>query len=88
MIRSPEGGYSTVQSESRPGDSAPELQPVALDTSVILPALVGSPSYEPVDRSALGARASSGDGIDGDGTPPDGNGAARRGVFRIPRNYR
>jgi ubiquinol-cytochrome c reductase cytochrome b subunit len=91
VIRSPEGGYSTVQSEPRPGDSTPELEPVALDTSVILPALVGSPSYEPVDRSAFGASASAGDGLDGsdgNGTPPDGDAPTRRGVFRIPRNYR
>jgi len=92
VIRSAEGGYSTVPSERRPGDTPPELEPVALDTSVILPALVASPSYEAVDRSGLGARAAADalEGPEGNGAAAEGNGAepTRRGVFRIPRNYR
>ena len=93
VIRSPEGGYSTVPSARRPGDTPPELEPIALDTSVVLPALVGSPSYEAVDRSGLGARAAASEGREGpegNGAAADGDGAepARRGVFRIPRNYR
>lgn len=103
VMRSTEGGYSTVRSEPRAGDAPLELDPVALDTSVLAPALVASPSYEAVDRSSLGARAAAGDGLDGDGlvgagnprepadeASVDGNGAEpeRPGVFRIPRNYR
>jgi ubiquinol-cytochrome c reductase cytochrome b subunit len=112
VMRSAEGGYSTVRSAARPGDAVLELEPVALDTSVILPAMVASPTYEAADRSSLGARAASengrddgagvdgagvdGAGVDGNGTGGDGvavdaNGAGtdtRRGVFRIPRNYR
>ena len=88
-----EGGYSAVPSASCAGDAAPELEPVALDTSIVLPALVGSPSYEGVDRSGFGARAAAGDGIEagnGSAVTTDRNGAepTRRGVFRIPRNYR
>jgi ubiquinol-cytochrome c reductase cytochrome b subunit len=96
VIRSAEGGYSAVPTEPRSGDVPLELDPLPLDTSVVLPALVGSPSYEAVDRSSLGARASAGDldgGRDGgDGSAPaeDGDGAEppSRRVFRIPRNYR
>jgi hypothetical protein len=63
---------------------------VPLDVSVVLPAVIGSPSYEAVDRTSLGARASAGDGVESNGATAEGNGsvAARRGVFRIPRNYR
>jgi ubiquinol-cytochrome c reductase cytochrome b subunit len=75
VLRSAEGGYSTVPSAARPGDTPPELEPVALDTTVLLPALVGSPSYEAVDRSSLGARAAAGDGHDGAGSRDlDGSG--------------
>jgi ubiquinol-cytochrome c reductase cytochrome b subunit len=90
VMRSEEGGYSTVRSETRPGDSPPEFLPVPLDVSVVLPAVIGSPAYEAVDRSTLGARAAAGDGVESNGAAADGNGAAppRRGVFRIPRNYR
>ncbi len=89
VIRTEEGGYTAVPSEHRPGDVAPQLEPVDLDNSVVLPALIGSPSYEPVDRSGLGARAAAGNGHAADG---DGTGSAaevqQRRVFRIPRNYR
>ena len=98
VMRSAEGGYSTVPSAPRAGDAPLELDPVPLDVSVLLPALVGSPSYEAVDRSSLGARAAAGNGSDdshdGDGSVEaevaDGNGAepVHGGVFRIPRNYR
>ena len=106
VVRSAEGGYSAVPSAPRAGDAPPELEPVALDVTVIVPALVTSPSYEAVDRSSLGARAASTDGLETGGAngaavavdsrdevddvPADGNGASpeRRGVFRIPRNYR
>jgi ubiquinol-cytochrome c reductase cytochrome b subunit len=74
VFRSAEGGYSTVPSASRAGDAPLELDPVALDTSVLAPALVGSPAYEAVDRSSLGARAAAGDGHDGRSSP-DSDGA-------------
>jgi ubiquinol-cytochrome c reductase cytochrome b subunit len=103
VIRSADGGYSTVPTEARPGDTLRELEPVALDASIYLPALVGSPSYEPVDRAGIGARAAAGgtyeavsidDGAEGDQglaaatTGAEGGGRARSRVFRIPRNYR
>jgi len=94
VVRSAEGGYSTVPSEARSGDAPPEFPPIPLDTAILLPVAVVSPVYqvppvheaEAVDRSSVGARAAA--GMDGAGT--DGNGASPEGrrAFRIPRNYR
>ena len=60
VLRSADGGYSTVVTELRPGDRAPQLDPVPLDVAVLLdPAIsFGSETYESPDRSKVGARAS------------------------------
>jgi hypothetical protein len=76
VMRSAQGGYSTVPSAPRAGDAPLELDPVALDTSVLAPALIGSPSYEAVDRSSLGARAAARDGLDRDGLDGAGLGGS------------
>ncbi|MGH9170087.1 MAG: cytochrome bc1 complex cytochrome b subunit [Acidimicrobiales bacterium] len=104
VMRTAEGGYSTVEVVARPGDTPPELDPVALDRSVILGARIATVPSEPVDRSALGARAKAagavavadgdGDGASGDGAGGDGSTDGTedddraRRVFRIPRSYR
>ncbi len=79
VLRSPEGGYSTVVSQARPGDEPPVLEPVPLDG----PELVGAMATGADRRSSgpLGAAATGqGGGVAG---------ASRaRGVFRIPRSYR
>jgi ubiquinol-cytochrome c reductase cytochrome b subunit len=93
---SPEGGYSTVEVESRPGDTPPVLEPVPLDRAILVGPQVSEVAHEPVDRSGLGARAKATatalvnrEGVDGDGngTATDADDRARR-VFRIPRSYR
>ncbi len=79
VLRSADGGYTTVRSEERPGDAVPELDPLPLDEVLeFVPAMAGAPvagtgsedESEPV-ASAAGR----------DGRP-------RGGIFRIPRDYR
>ncbi|HEV8063355.1 MAG TPA: cytochrome bc complex cytochrome b subunit [Acidimicrobiales bacterium] len=90
VLRSPEGGYMTVEVAARPGDTPLELDPVALDHSVVVGAAVATLPREAADRSGLGARANAaatnGDGVNGDGAGGEDDRARR--VFRIPRSYR
>ncbi len=91
VVRSAGGGYSTIATELRPGDVPLQLDPVPLDTAIILDPAVSSPSYEPPDRSQLGARAkleAGGSDVPEPSADASGNQKKRSGVFRIPRNYR
>jgi len=86
ILRSTEGGYSTVPSEVRPGDVAPRIEPLPLDEDVEL---------VPVPAGVLAVAGGSGV----DAGPVDGEAAesprARKrgdgplgGIFTIPRDYR
>jgi len=79
VVRSAEGGYSTVRAEERPGDEVPEMDPLPLDEDVqYVPALAGVPP--------------GGNGAQEELQPapiaPSGDGRPRGGIFRIPREYR
>ncbi len=84
VLRSADGGYSTVVSEPRPGDEAPVLEPVALDSTELVGAMAGSGDGHRPAVAPRGAAAAEGRrGREGSVAPRQG-----RGVFRIPRNYR
>jgi ubiquinol-cytochrome c reductase cytochrome b subunit len=82
VLRSAEGGYSTVATEPRPGDVVPKADPLPLDQDVeLVPVMAGVFAVT--------------DGSEGEGSPEqsalaDDGGAdrPRRGIFRIPREYR
>jgi hypothetical protein len=78
VLRSAEGGYSTVRAEERPGDAIPRVDPLPLDQDLqFVPAMVG----------VLVA----GDGGSGEVQPSPAevqSGRPRGGIFRIPRDYR
>jgi len=96
VLRSADGGYSTVVTDPRPGDELPELSPIPLDTAELVGATVGAGGGRR-DSSPLGA-ASASRGRSGRGGPDDGGdgsgdggsegGGVRDRVFRIPRSYR
>jgi ubiquinol-cytochrome c reductase cytochrome b subunit len=96
VIRSPEGGYSTVVTAPRPGDQPPVLEPVPLDVVELVGAGVGDGRRDGSPLGAASAVRVRGDGSgtgtgtgtgDGDGTS-GGAVAKAKGVFRIPRSYR
>jgi len=79
VLRSAEGGYSTVPAEQRPGDAVPRVEPLPLDEDIqFLPALAGAP------------RAGNGSPEEQAPEPPaeQSDGGRRGGVFTIPRVYR
>jgi len=94
VLRSAEGGYSTVPAEVRPGDEHVELDPLSLSDEPhdsagngaaggdLVPALAGAPA-------TTAATATSATAEDEDEAAEPSTGRARRGgIFRIPRNYR
>ena len=45
VLRSAEGGYSTVPAEERPGDAIPRVEPLPLDEDIeFVPVMVGAPA--------------------------------------------
>ncbi len=79
ILRSAEGGYSTVRAEERPGDAAPRLDPLPLDEDIeFVPVMAGVPA------------AGDGPADEAQPEPPAeaGTRRSRGGIFRIPRSYR
>jgi len=79
VVRSPEGGYSTIRTEVRPGDAVPEIEALPLDEGIeLVPAMVSA--------------ARGGDGLPPEPEPvtsgPAERTGPRGGIFRIPREYR
>ena len=79
ILRSAEGGYSTVRAEERPGDAVPRLDPLPLDEDIeFVPVMAGVPA--------------TGDGPADEAQPESpaeaGTRRSRGGIFRIPRSYR
>jgi ubiquinol-cytochrome c reductase cytochrome b subunit len=73
VIRSEEGGYSTIEVAPRPGDERPHLEPIPVDAMVLV-----DDDGQPIAAGRVAA---------GVGTGGNGNGSGR-GIFRIPRQYR
>ncbi|MGO9964278.1 MAG: cytochrome b [Acidimicrobiales bacterium] len=79
VLRSAEGGYSTVRAEQRPGDAVPRLDPLPLDEDIqflpvpadVVVAGNGSPEQAPPQSSAESR-----------------SDRPRGGIFTIPRVYR
>ncbi len=79
VIRSSDGGYSTLPSEERPGDAVPEIAPLPLDEGIeFVPAMATAP---------VGGNGGSEDPQSA-ASAPAGDGQPRGGIFRIPRQYR
>ena len=86
ILRSSEGGYTTVPSEPRPGDAVVRNEPLPLDEDIeLVPVMAGVLAMTdgrstPDGESALTREAD--DSRSDMGVPP------RRGIFQIPRDYR
>jgi ubiquinol-cytochrome c reductase cytochrome b subunit len=79
VLRSAEGGYSTVRAEERPGDAVPRVDPLPLDEDL---------QFVPVMAGVL-----AGGDVLAEETQPESpaevdSDRPRSGIFRIPRNYR
>ncbi|MGD0873388.1 MAG: ubiquinol-cytochrome c reductase cytochrome b subunit [Acidimicrobiales bacterium] len=84
VLRSAEGGYSTVPSEERPGDTVPRVDPLPLDEDFqFVTVLAGA-------VAAGDGQAGNGHVEDSEPVPPDEvhDGRRRGGIFKIPRAYR
>jgi ubiquinol-cytochrome c reductase cytochrome b subunit len=90
VLRSAEGGYSTVRAEERPGDAIPRVDPLPLDQDLqFVPAMAGV--LVAGDSSSAGDGGSAGEGGSGEVQPSPAevhSGRPRGGIFRIPRDYR
>jgi ubiquinol-cytochrome c reductase cytochrome b subunit len=100
IMRSSEGGYTTVPSEPRPGDVELSLDPLPLDEDVeLVPVMAGAPAGG--DDGSTGPGGSTGGGSTGGGStgpggssrsqppPAEDQGARPKGgIFTIPRDYR
>jgi ubiquinol-cytochrome c reductase cytochrome b subunit len=88
VLRSAEGGYSTVPSEVRPGDAVERIEPLALDEDIeLVPALAGVlVMTDGASGSVSGSPAESAS----DETPGAEQAGERHrgGIFKIPRDYR
>jgi ubiquinol-cytochrome c reductase cytochrome b subunit len=89
VLRSADGGYSTVPSEPRPGDAVVRMDPLPLDEDIeLVPAMAG---VLVMADGGIGAQAASLDGPSEETLQPgaDEGGERRRGgIFKIPRDYR
>ncbi len=79
VMRSAEGGYSTIEVQARPGDERTILPPIPVD-AMILVNDDGEPILADGGPVTVGAGAKPGAG--------SGRGNGSRGLFRIPRSYR
>ena len=89
-MRSADGGYSTVETAPRPGDQRPVFPPLPLDELVLVPNGSGDGAAGAGDGSgdgALGAAGAAGAAGATSATTADGA-SSRKGIFRIPRDYR
>jgi ubiquinol-cytochrome c reductase cytochrome b subunit len=91
ILRSTEGGYSTVPSEVRPGDVAPWIEPLPLDEDIELVPVPAGVLVMAGGESGVAAGAVAGD-VDGEAAA---SARARKrgdgplgGIFTIPRDYR
>jgi ubiquinol-cytochrome c reductase cytochrome b subunit len=90
VMRSADGGYSTVETAPRPGDQRPVFPPLPLDELVLVPNGSGDGAAGAGDGSgdgALGAAGAAGAAGATSATTADGA-SSRKGIFRIPRDYR
>jgi ubiquinol-cytochrome c reductase cytochrome b subunit len=91
VLRSAEGGYSTVRSEERPGDAVVHFEPLPLDEDIEL-VPVASGVLVMTDGGAVSDGGTPGNGTEDGPQGGSGDGQAseppRRGVFTIPRDYR
>jgi ubiquinol-cytochrome c reductase cytochrome b subunit len=80
VMRSADGGYSTVRSEERPGDEGLlETDPFPLDEGIeLVPAMATGPATG--NGAATEAETAA--------SVPTRDGRPRGGIFRIPRDYR
>jgi len=90
VLRSAEGGYTTVATEPRPGDVVPSIDPLPLDQDVeLVPVMAGV--FEVADGASTSGAVPAGDGASAQAQPvpaEDGRPRPRGGIFRIPRDYR
>ncbi len=90
ILRSSEGGYSTVLSEPRPGDVVVHNDPLALDEDIeLVPVMAGvlvmADGDSGPDTQTADSAAGDGSALAASVQPAH---APRRGIFRIPRDYR
>ncbi|MGD0984882.1 MAG: ubiquinol-cytochrome c reductase cytochrome b subunit [Acidimicrobiales bacterium] len=79
VLRSTEGGYTTVRAEERPGDAIPRVDPLPLDEEI---------EFVPVMAGVLVAGDGSGEEPEPGSPAESQTSRPRGGIFRIPRVYR
>jgi ubiquinol-cytochrome c reductase cytochrome b subunit len=91
VLRSTEGGYTTVPSEVRPGDVGPRIEPLPLDEDIELVAVTAGVLVM-ADGNAGGESATSNAVTEPRTEPPakprDRGDGPLGGIYTIPRDYR
>jgi ubiquinol-cytochrome c reductase cytochrome b subunit len=92
VLRSADGGYSTVEVDARPGDTRTHYPPLPLDNMVIVRPDGGNGKAGAARGAGVGAAGVGAAGVGAAGAAAKGGSSdaagKRRSVFRIPRNYR
>ena len=91
ILRSTEGGYTTVPSEVRPGDVVPRIDPLPLDEDIeLVPVMAGV--LVVADRSTGDGGSTVDDGTEPASATPTGGkdrgDSPLGGIYTIPRDYR
>ena len=91
ILRSTEGGYTTVPSEVRPGDVVPRIDPLPLDEDIeLVPVMAGVLVVADGSRGDAGSTVD--DGTEAESATPTGRkdrgDSVLGGIYTIPRDYR